>query len=78
MLKINLDDNLKIRLQEQAENHGHTLEQEITDILYHHLTTNQVESLNLADRIKQRFAGLEDIEIPEIVRDKMRIPPNFD
>ena len=49
MLKINLDDNLKIRLQQQAKNHGHTLEEEIKEILYHYLTKNSVESLNLAD-----------------------------
>ena len=35
-------------------------------------------SLNLAERIKQRFAHLEDLELPQITRDKMRTPPQFD
>ncbi|NEN98231.1 MAG: hypothetical protein F6K50_22755 [Moorea sp. SIO3I7] len=35
------------------------------------------KSLNLAERIKQRFAHLADVEIPEITRDKMRTPPQF-
>jgi plasmid stability protein len=77
MLTINLDDNLKIKLQQQAENNGHTLEEEITEIIRHFLTENQEKSLNLADRIKQRFAHLQDVEIPEITRDEMRTPPNF-
>ncbi|NEO93925.1 MAG: hypothetical protein F6K56_28520 [Moorea sp. SIO3G5] len=33
------------------------------------------KSLNLAERIKQRFAHLADVQIPEITRDKMRTPP---
>ena len=41
MLNINLDDNLKIKLQQQAENNGHTLEQEITEILAHYFTQKQ-------------------------------------
>ncbi|NET64163.1 MAG: hypothetical protein F6K63_07000 [Moorea sp. SIO1G6] len=36
------------------------------------------KSLNLAERIKQRFAHLSDVEITQIPRDKMRTPPLFD
>jgi len=77
MLNINLDDNLKIKLQQQAKNKGHTLEQEVTEIIVHYFTQTQEKSLNLADRIKQRFSGIENVEIPEITRDKTRNIPQF-
>lgn len=77
MLTINLEDSLKIKLQQQAKNNGRTLEQEITEILRHFLTNNQEISLNLAQRIKQRFAHFEDVEIPEITRNDIRSIPDF-
>jgi antitoxin FitA len=77
MLNINLDDNLKIKLQQQAKNKGHTLEQEVTEILVYYFTQTQEKSLNLADRIKQRFSGIDNVEIPEITRDKIRNIPKF-
>lgn len=39
---------------------------------------NSEKSLNLAQRIRQRFIHLENVEIPQITRDKMRTPPQFD
>ena len=77
MLKINLEENLKVKLQQQAESNGHTLEEEITAILRYHLANQGTNSLNLAERIKQRFSSLDNVEIPEINRDKMRTPPDF-
>ncbi|MGB5635578.1 MAG: hypothetical protein WBM44_03650 [Waterburya sp.] len=38
---------------------------------------NSENSLNLAERIKQRFAHLENVDIPQITRDRMRNPPQF-
>ena len=38
---------------------------------------NSENSLNLAERIKQRFTHLENVEIPQITRDRMRNPPQF-
>ncbi|NES21892.1 MAG: hypothetical protein F6K41_23955 [Symploca sp. SIO3E6] len=35
-------------------------------------------SLNLAERIKQRFTHLDNVEISPITRDRMRTPPQFD
>ncbi len=77
MLTINLDDELIENLQQQAQNKGHTLEQEIIEILRNSLTKEKQNSLNLAQRITQRFSDLEEVEIPLITRDKMRQPPNF-
>ncbi len=78
MLTIDLESNLKTKLQEQAEKHGRSLEEEVTAILNYHLTENSAKSLNLADRIKQRFSNLENIEIAEINRDKIRKIPTFE
>ena len=39
---------------------------------------NQEKSLNLAERMKKRLSSLENVEIPQITRDKMRNPPQFD
>ncbi|NET59812.1 MAG: hypothetical protein F6K47_27795 [Symploca sp. SIO2E6] len=39
---------------------------------------NPEKSLNLAERIKQRVTYLDDVEIPQITRDRMRTPPQFD
>jgi plasmid stability protein len=77
MLTINLDDELTEKLQKQAQNKGHTLEQEITEILRNNLTQENPNSFNLAQRITQRFSDLEEVEIPVIARDTMRQPPNF-
>ncbi len=78
MINLNLEENLKIKLQQQAKNNGHSLEEEIIAILQHHLIEEKELSLNLAERIKQRFSSLENVEITEIPRNKMRIPPDFD
>lgn len=68
----NLDDDLKNRLQKRAEKHGHSLEQEITEILRLVLTENTKNSINLVTLIENRFADFEDLELPEIERDAIR------
>lgn len=55
MLTINLDDNLQIKQQQQAEKNGNTIEQEIKKIIYISLIDNEEKSLHLADKIKQRL-----------------------
>lgn len=65
----NLDDDLKNQLQKRAEKHGHSLEQEITEILHLVLTENPQNPINLATLIETRFANFEDLELPEIERD---------
>ena len=77
MLNINLDDKLKIKLQQQADENGHTLEQEIIEIIANYFTQKKEKPLNIAERIKQRFSEIEDVEIPETTRDKMRSIPQF-
>ncbi|GBF81422.1 FitA-like ribbon-helix-helix domain-containing protein [Aphanothece sacrum] len=67
----NLDENLKSRLQKQAKQNGHTLEEEAKEILRLALMKNE-NPINLVTLIERRFAHCEDIEIPEIPREPIR------
>jgi antitoxin FitA len=64
----NLDDDIKSRLQKQAEKHGRSLEEEAREILRLALTENNEDTLNIATIIEQRFADLGDFELPEVKR----------
>ena len=68
----NLDDDLQNQLQKRAEKHGHSLEQEITEILRLVLTENPENPINLVTLIEKRFANFEDLELPEIEREAIR------
>ena len=69
----NLDNDIKYRLQKQAEKHGHSLEEEAREILRQALTKDDEPALNLATMIEQRFANFEDFELPEIAREPIPI-----
>ncbi len=43
-----------------------------------HQAENWEKSSNLAQRIKQRFSSIENVEIPQTKRSEMRTPPQFD
>lgn len=73
----NLDDDLKSRLQQRAEYHGRSLEEEAKEILCAVLIRNTEEPLNLALAIERRFANLGDFELPTIPREPLREPPDF-
>jgi antitoxin FitA len=68
----NLDDDIKSRLQKQAEKHGRSLEEEAREILRLALTENNEDTLNIATIIEQRFANLGDFELPEVSREPIR------
>ncbi len=74
----NFDDDLIVRLQKQAEYTGRSLEAEAKEILRAVLTENVEYSLNIAQKIKQRFYHFGDIEIPIISRDPLGEIPNFE
>jgi plasmid stability protein len=78
---INLiEPNLVKQLEQRATRNGHLIEEEIKLIIQNVLEeepkNNQI-NIDLATTIKQRFAFLDDVEIPEIPRDPMRTPPQF-
>lgn len=73
-----LDDSLKTRLRVQAATHGHSMEEEVRNILRAALGQDAPAPRNLYDRIRARVAesGGFDIELPP--REPMRDPPTFD
>jgi antitoxin FitA len=74
----NLDDDIKYRLQKQAEKHGRSLEEEAREILRLALTENNKDTLNIATIIEQRFANLGDFELPEVKREPIRTVSTFE
>ncbi|ODG97389.1 plasmid stability protein [Nostoc sp. KVJ20] len=75
---FNLDDDIKYRLQKRAEKHGRSLEEEAREIIRMALTENQEHSLNLANILEERFANLENFELPEIPREPIRTVSTFE
>jgi antitoxin FitA len=72
-----LDDEVKAKLQLRARQHGHSLEEEVRDIL-----RNAVADVGappgLGSRIAARFAGIGlDEDIPEL-RGQPARPADFD
>ncbi len=73
-----LEPQLTQRLQQRAHQNGRTIEAEITAILASVLTPpRSPNDTNLATAIKQRFAEVGGVELPEIPRDPIRNPPTF-
>jgi len=65
----NLEQSVKTRLQRRAKRHGHSMEEEVRDILRNALKTGDVEEeVGLGTKIQRRFAGIgfRDGEIREI------------
>lgn len=69
----NFDDDLKQRLRLQAARHGASMEQEVRDILRRAVEA-PVDGAALADKIRQRFAGLDAEALPIPARRAARLP----
>ncbi len=74
----NLDESLKSRLRVQAAVHGRSMEDEARDILRSALNIEPGRQGNLAAAIRARFLPLGGVEMPEIPREPMRVPPAFE
>ncbi len=57
VLVRNLDDDVKERLRLRAHRHGHSMEEEIRDILRQALADDGAPVPKLGSRIAARFAG---------------------
>jgi plasmid stability protein len=67
VLVRNLEDEVKTRLQQRARQHGHSMEEEIRDILRQALTDDGLPPPRLGSRIAARFAGKGlDFDLPEL------------
>lgn len=69
----NFDDNLKVLLRLQAAHHGCSMEQEARDILRKAVQPAPATT-GFAQRIHQRFAGLEVENLPIPKRQRARLP----
>jgi plasmid stability protein len=73
-----LDKSTEARLKRRALRHGRSMEEEARAILIWALSGQTPAPENLGERIHQRFAALGGVELPEIQREPMREPPDFE
>jgi plasmid stability protein len=75
---FNIDDNIKNLLQQRASKHGHSLEEEVKEILRQALIENQNQPVNLVNMIEKRFGNLGNFELGEVTRESMRPTATFE
>lgn len=74
----NLEEPLKTLLRIRAAHHGHSMEEEVRQILRDALLEDARSSQNLAEAIQKRFAELKGVEKLSIMtREPMREPPQI-
>jgi plasmid stability protein len=75
----NIDDEVARRLQLKAAGHGRSVEEEARNILISALSMKQdEETYGLGTAIHALFEPLGGVEVPEVKREPMRTPPEFD
>lgn len=73
-----LDDTLKQSLRIRAAHRNHSMEEEARQILRAALVDAPGATVDLAQRIRARFAGLGDVALPIADREAVRPPPPFE
>jgi plasmid stability protein len=73
-----LEDSTKQRLRVRASRNGRSMEEEARQILKVALSEKSAPGLNLAESIRKIVAPLGGIDLPDVPRDPMRPPPNFE
>jgi plasmid stability protein len=68
----NLDERLKGRLRVRAASRGRSMEEEARQILRAALNEGESAPVNLAERIRRRFAALGDVQLPIAAREPVR------
>jgi plasmid stability protein len=78
LLVRHLDDDVKAKLQRRARLHGHSMEEEVRDILRNAVKDEGGPQAPLGSRLAARFAGLGLTEdIPELRGEPAR-PADFE
>lgn len=72
----NVPDETKKRLRIRAAEHGRSMEAELRAILAGALDVPAAPE-NLGEAIHRRFAAIGGFEMPEIIREPAREPPDF-
>jgi plasmid stability protein len=69
----NLEEGVKARLQRRANRRGHSMEEEVRDILRNAVRAEERAAVPLGSRLRQRFEriGLDE-DIPELRGQKAR------
>lgn len=70
----NIDEALKRRLRVRAAMHGKSMEEEARDILRAALSVEPRRSGNLGQAIRDRFAPLGGVDLPDTPREPIRDP----
>ncbi|NBC66635.1 MAG: Arc family DNA-binding protein [Bacteroidetes bacterium] len=74
----NLDRLIKEKLRVQAAKHGRSMEEEVRSILKETFAKEPGQPENLAERIHKRFAAFGGVNLPDIEREPIREPINFE
>lgn len=73
----NIDESLKSKLRLQSAQHGCSMEAEVRNILRQALLPSAAAA-DFADRVHQRFVGLNADSLPIPARQDVRTPPDMD
>jgi plasmid stability protein len=73
-----LDESLKRSLRIRAASRNRSMEEEARQILRAALSEGPGPSVDMASRIRARFAGLGDVVLKVPEREEVRTPPGFD
>jgi len=73
-----LDEQVKARLRVRAARHGRSMEEEAREILRAGVVADAAHGPNLAESIRQRFAGLGGVDLQLPPREPIRRPPTLD
>lgn len=71
----NLDERVMARLRTRAAKHGRSIGDEAREILTNALAMEPKQPGGLATAIRNRFAPLGGVELPEIMREPIRRTP---
>ena len=75
----NLEEPIKQLLRIRAAHHGHSMEEEVRQILRNAVLEDAQSPDNLAEAIARRFAELGGVEdLPIASRQQMREPPQIE
>ena len=72
-----LDETIKTRLRIQSAQHGHSMEEEVRQILRKALL-NTPQQTGLGTRLANQFASAGGIDTLNVSRSEPRDPPDFD
>lgn len=75
-----IDEKVKAKLRVRAAMRGHSMEEEVREILTVAVEDHPKQTENLYDAIRRRMAeaGIDGVDLPEFDRGTMREIPTFD